>query len=133
MVMDSMLIVFGWCWFVMGIVSGVLLGLGFHHEQWWGGYDAWRRRLARLGHISFFGTGGLALAMGLSGVVLELPREGLWGPGMWVVVGAVTMPLCCFLSAWRKGLRHGFALPVVTLGGGVIWFTGRVILQQLTF
>jgi hypothetical protein len=31
------------------------------------------------------------------------------------IVGAVTMPSVCFLTAWRPGFRHVFALPVTAL------------------
>jgi len=30
--------------------------------------------------------------------------------------------LVCFLSAWRKGLRHLFFVPVLCLVGGVLLF-----------
>ena len=35
------------------------------------------------------------------------------------VVGAVTMPLCCFLSSWKKPFRHLFFIPVISVLLGV--------------
>ena len=102
-----------WCLILAGLLSGSVLGLFFHEEGWQGGYGSWRRRMMRLGHIAFFGTGLLNLAFGLT-----LPAIGLKSapvPSACLIAGAVTMPLVCFLSAWRKGLRHLFAVPVAGL------------------
>ncbi|MEM1444974.1 MAG: hypothetical protein AAGF84_02890 [Planctomycetota bacterium] len=127
-----MLIAFAWVWFVLGIVSGAVLGLGFAKADFMGGYDSWRRRLARLGHISFFGTGGLALAAALSAAALQaigtpVSDDGLRIAGALLVVGAVAMPTVCFLSAWRKPWRHVFFVPVLGLGGGVVGWTWLVL------
>ena len=119
---------FGWCWVLLGLLSGTAIGLFFHRADWLGGYDAWPRRMVRLGHISFFGTGLLNLFFALS-----LPRLSAEGalPGVagtaWVV-GAVAMPAVCFLSAWKKPLRNLFFVPVgALLLGGVLtcWLSLR--------
>ena len=55
-----------WVAILIGLLTGTALGLFFHDESWLGGYGSWRRRLMRLGHISFFGTGFLNLAFILS-------------------------------------------------------------------
>ena len=44
-----------WIGILLGFVAGVVLGFFFHREDWLGGYHSWRRRMVRLGHISFFG------------------------------------------------------------------------------
>ena len=44
-----------WIGVLAGFVSGALIGLKFHREDWLGGYTSHRRRMLRLGHISFFG------------------------------------------------------------------------------
>ncbi|MEM1108569.1 MAG: hypothetical protein AAGH99_07760 [Planctomycetota bacterium] len=120
------LLAFAWLWFGLGIVSGAVLGLVFHRDDGWGGYGSWRRRLARLGHISFFGTGLLVLAMALTATALPLESgvaEVLRWVGPTVVVGAVTMPLVCGLSAWRKPFRGWFPVPVAALSVGLLGFT----------
>ncbi len=112
-------IVFAWAWMLMGLLSGVVLGLGFHNAGFMGGYDGWRRRLARLGHIAFFGTGLLNLFAALTWRGFELHAAWM-APAAWLlVIGAVSMPTVCFLCAWRKPLRHLFPVPVLTLVGGV--------------
>lgn len=46
----------GWLGMLAGVLSGALVGLFFYRDDWMGGYDSWRRRLTRLGHISFDST-----------------------------------------------------------------------------
>ena len=36
-----------------------------------------------------------------------------------LIAGAVTMPLVCYLAAWRKPLRHLFCVPVTSLAVAV--------------
>ena len=47
----------GWSGFLGGVLSGAVMGLLFHREDWLGGYGSRERRMVRLGHISFFGIG----------------------------------------------------------------------------
>ncbi len=109
-----------WLGLLFGMVSGAGLGLGFHREDFLGGYGSWARRLCRLGHISFF---GLALVNFLFHATVRL--ENLTGAairpaGLLLVAGAVTMPLVCFSSAFWRPARHAFAIPVLSLLGGVV-------------
>lgn len=110
----------GWISMLGGVVSGMLLGLRFHREGWLGGYGSFRRRLLRLGHIAFFGLGFLNLLFGLSARALPVsaPYADIAAGGF--VVGAATMSLVCFLTAWREPFRHLFALPVVAVLTGVV-------------
>jgi hypothetical protein len=108
-----------WVWILLGLLTGTVLGLFFHKEEWLGGYGSWRRRMLRLGHISFFGTGLLNLAFALT--VPALGRQApVMLPSMLFVIGALAMPSVCFLSAWRKPLRHLFFIPVASLIGAVL-------------
>jgi hypothetical protein len=102
----------GWICIMAGVLSGALIGLFFHDEDWMGGYPSYRRRLIRLGHISFFGMGLLNALFGLSVEPMHLGQMGCLVAGWSFVVAAITMPVCCFLSAWRKSLRHFFPIPV---------------------
>ena len=111
-------LVFAWGWMLMGLLSGVALGLGFHKAEFMGGYDGWRRRLARLGHIAFFGTGLINLFAALTWRVFEIDSELMPIVSWLLVIGAVSMPTVCLLSAWRKGMRHLFPVPVFSLVGG---------------
>jgi hypothetical protein len=112
-----------WIAILVGLLTGTLIGLFFHQPGWLGGYSSWRRRMIRLGHISFFGTGLLNLAFSLSAAHLRLepaPRVA----SIAFVVGAIAMPTVCFLSAWRQPLRHFFFIPVLSLivaTGDFLW------------
>ena len=115
---------FGWVWITMGFLSGAVLGMGFHREGFMGGYGSWPRRLARLGHIAFFGTGFLNVLLGLTVLALQIePGSGMWGLAQWsLVVGAIAMPVCCFIAAWSKRAKPIFVVPVVglTLAGVLV-------------
>lgn len=106
---------FGWVWFLMGMLSGAVLGLGFAREGFLGGYGSWERRLLRLGHVSFFGLGliNILFAHSVARVSLDAPWPMVASVSL--VVGGVTMPVCCGLSAWKKPLKVMFPIPVVAL------------------
>lgn len=114
---------FGWIWITMGFLSGAMLGMGFHKENFMGGYGSWERRLARLGHIAFFGTGFLCVLVGLSGMMLGEAQTstGLWTIMSWSFgIGALAMPICCFIAAkWIKA-KSIFVVPVLSLTTGGI-------------
>jgi len=114
------MLVAGWSGMLAGALSGAAIGLFFHDETWLGGYGSFRRRLLRLGHISFFGLGILNLLFALS-------LDAIGGSEAWagtaagaLVVGAATMPTCCFLAAWQRPFRHLFFVPVVSITLGVV-------------
>jgi len=111
-------LVAAWIGFLAGVISGIVPGLLFHGEEWMGGYGSWRRRLTRLGHISFFGIGFLNLAFALSVRSLGLEGGLALASGLFIT-GAVSMPLLCYLSAWKKSFRHLFFIPVVSLAGAI--------------
>ncbi len=105
-----------WIGMLLGVVSGAVIGLFFHREDWMGGYGSFRRRLTRLGHISFFGLAFVNLSFAITQHVMKLggmyAEAATWG----FLIGAAAMPTVCFLSAWRKPFRHLFFIPV----GGVL-------------
>lgn len=103
----------GWWLIFAAFATGAVLGLGFHRENFLGGYGSFRRRLARLGHIAFAALGGLNVLYGLAPV----PESPV--PGWLLLAGGLAMPAVCFLSAWREGFRHLFFLPVLLLLSGV--------------
>jgi hypothetical protein len=111
-------LVAAWVGFLAGVISGIVPGLLFHGEEWMGGYGSWRRRLTRLGHISFFGIGFINLAFALTARSLGL-ENGLALASRLFITGAVSMPLLCYLSAWKKPFRHLFFIPVVSLAGAI--------------
>ena len=110
----------GWSGMLGGVLSGAILGLFFHNENWMGGYSSFRRRLARLGHISFFGLGFLNLLLAFTNQLVALPERAASVAAGALIVGAVAMPTCCFLSSWRPSFRHLFALPVAGVFTGIV-------------
>jgi hypothetical protein len=103
-----------WLAILTGLITGTVIGLFFHDPDWMGGYGSWRRRMIRLGHISFFGTGFLNLAFVLSAEHLHLSEPPPVASAGFLL-GAISMPLVCFLSAWRLSFRRLFFLPVASL------------------
>ena len=112
-----------WIGILLGFVAGAVLGLFFHQEEWMGGYDSWRRRMARLAHISFFGIAFINLAYAVSVAAFQVAPGSAYVSWLFVA-GAITMPLICFLSAYKKEFRHLFFIPVLSLIiGTVLFFT----------
>jgi hypothetical protein len=102
----------GWLGFLVGALSGATLGLAFHRDDWLGGYDSWRRRLLRLGHIACFGIGFLNVMFAVSVAARPLAEPWAKCASLAWLVALVSMPTCCALAAWRKPLRHLFPIPV---------------------
>jgi hypothetical protein len=109
-----------WIGILGGFISGALIGLFFHEEQWAGGYASYRRRMLRLGHISFFGLGLVNFVYAATLMLFELKLEHPQTASAAFLIGAVTMPACCFLAAWRKPWRHLFPIPVISLLLGTV-------------
>lgn len=112
-------LIVGWTSMVAGAVSGALIGLFFHRDQWLGGYGSLRRRMLRLGHIAFFGLGILNVLFALSLIVMPVPDVWSRIASAGFIVAVVMMPLCCFLTAWRTSFRHLFPVPVAGVLAGV--------------
>ncbi|MBI5060155.1 hypothetical protein HZB60_10295 [candidate division KSB1 bacterium] len=104
----------GWIGIFGGFLTGLIIGLIFHRDQWLGGYSTWPRRMIRLGHVAFFGLGFINLAYAFTLQAFAIEPASNWSSILFVV-GAATMPAVCFLSAWRKPFRHLFAIPVLSL------------------
>ena len=110
----------GWIAVLGGVVSGAVIGLFFHRDEWMAGYSSFRRRMTRLGHISFWGLGLVNVLFALSVETVDLPTLNARIASAGLILGLVTMPLCCFLTAWRKPFRHLFPVPVIGVLAGVV-------------
>ena len=108
-------LVFSWTWILLGFISGLAMGLFFHRENWLGGYTSFRRRLYRLGHISFFGLGAVNLMFYLTARFALQPSTMRDYASMAFIVGGITMPLVCLIVAHRQNWRNLFAVPVLSL------------------
>src|SRR5215469_1121715 len=109
-----------WVGMLLGFLSGLVLGLCFHRENWLGGYGSFKRRLYRLAHISLFGLGAVNLFFYLTARTL-VPVSTLEFASSAFIIGAITMPVCCVIMAHFPNTRLLFALPVLSLiTGGVL-------------
>jgi hypothetical protein len=132
--MEQLNLIVTWFWVVLGFGTGAVFGLCFQRADWLGGYDSFKRRLYRLGHISFFGLGAINLMFYLTvhslaglGATDSLPvRLASWC----LVVGAVTMPVCCFVLAHRAHWPAAlvFTVPVASLLAGGALTLWQIIL-----
>lgn len=110
-----------WLWILLGFGSGMVLGLFFHRENWLGGYASFKRRMYRLGHISFFGLGAMNLLFCLTVRNFALAGPGAGAASWAFIIGAITMPVCCGVTAHFPKAHLVFSIPVVSLiiGGGL--------------
>jgi hypothetical protein len=113
-------LVMAWGWILCGFVSGLVLGTCFHREDWLGGYGSFRRRLYRLGHISFFGLGAVNFIFFVTVRLLPISGPLVNCAALAFVVGAATMPACCVAMAHWPRSRHLFAIPVLSLVTGAV-------------
>jgi hypothetical protein len=105
---------FGWGAILVAFVTGAMLGVFFYSEDFLGGYASFRRRILRLGHISLAALGMINILYSQSSLAAE-PSLRMTIASISFVVGGVSMPAVCFLSAWRVGMRRLFFIPVVAL------------------
>jgi len=117
-----------WIGIALGFIAGAVTGLFFHKEDWAGGYSSWPRRMIRLGHISFFGIAFINLGFAISVRIFQIQLTSPL-PTYLFLAGAVTMPLICFLSAYKKGFRHLFFIPVTSLVMGAVVFIVKGLLS----
>jgi hypothetical protein len=114
-------LILAWLWILLGFVSGMVLGMFFHGEQWLGGYASLKRRMYRLGHISFFGLGVLNLLFCLTVQNLSPVGSLVHVASLAFIIGAIAMPVCCVVMAHFPKAHLIFAVPVVSLiTGGVL-------------
>jgi hypothetical protein len=111
-------LVLAWLWILLGFASGMGLGMFFHRENWLGGYASLKRRMYRLGHISFFGLGAVNLFFYFTVRNFALTGGFIQLASLAFVIGAMTMPLCCVVMAHRPKAHMIFSIPVVSLLAG---------------
>lgn len=114
-------LILAWLWILLGFVSGMMLGMFFHGENWLGGYGSFKRRMYRLGHISFFGLGVLNLLFCLTVQNFSLTGPLIHFASLAFIIGAIAMPICCVVMAHFPKAHMIFAVPVMSLiTGGVL-------------
>jgi hypothetical protein len=114
-------LILAWLWILLGFASGMVLGMFFHGENWLGGYASFKRRMYRLGHISFFGLGVVNLLFCLTVQNFSLAGPLIHFASLAFITGAIAMPVCCMVMAHFPKAHLIFAVPVVSLiAGGIL-------------
>lgn len=116
-----------WLWILLGLISGLVLGMLFHRENWLGGYASFPRRMYRLGHISFFGLGGLNLMFCFTVRYFMLTGSMIHWASLAFIIGAITMPIGCAIMARFPKATMIFSVPVVSLITGAVLVLMEVI------
>ena len=111
-------LIFAWIWVLGGFLTGMIMGLKFQDENWLGGYSSEKRRLYRLGHISFFGLAAINLMFYFTARAIPDPGHFLRAASAALILGGVTMPVCCGLMANYKRVQWLFGIPVTSLIAG---------------
>lgn len=112
--------VVGWCSLACGALTGLVLGLWSFGgpipvPAWLGPYDDLSRRLARLGHIAFFGLGILNLLLARELPTFR-PGAGLRRAAARAMnFGNIFLPLSLFATAAYHPLRYVMSLPALAV------------------
>jgi hypothetical protein len=83
--------------------------------------------MMRLGHISLVGLGLINLVFALTATSLGIAASLAW-PARLLLIGAITMPALCYLSAFWKPFRHLFFVPassVIAASAMISWEVAR--------
>lgn len=112
--------VVGWCSFVLGITTGLVMGMWSFGgpvpvPEFLGEYNDLSRRLARLGHIAFFGLGILNVLL-----ARELPRLTLTPTIRRVASAAMNfgnlfLPLTLLAAAAFHPLKYFMPIPATSV------------------
>jgi hypothetical protein len=113
-------LILAWLWILLGFTSGMVLGMFFHGENWLGGYGSFKRRMYRLGHISFFGLGAVNLLFCLTVQNFSLAGPLIHFASLAFIIGAIAMPVCCAVMAHFPKAHLIFSVPVVSLITGAV-------------
>jgi hypothetical protein len=120
-------LLFAWLWILVCFVTGMVMGMFFHGENWLGGYGSFQRRMYRLGHISFFGLGVVNLCFFLTVKALGATGDYAGAASWCFIAGAITMPLSCVIMAHFPKAHAIFVVPVLSLIAGAVMTLMEVI------
>jgi len=124
--------VIGWGSLSTGVLTGLILGLWsfdgpLSTPAWLGEYGDTARRLARLGHIAFFGLGILNLFLARELLRLPLSARARRIAAVTMNFGNIGLPLTLFLAAAYPPAKYVLSIPASSvLVALVITFLGVV-------
>jgi hypothetical protein len=109
---------FAWISFVMGVVTGLTLGLWsfdgpFPTPEWLGDYDSLSRRMTRLGHIAYFGLGFLTLLLAWELPKLTLDARQKTIAAKMMIFGNMFLPLTLFAASIYHPLKYLMPIPAL--------------------
>ncbi len=109
-----------WSSLALGAATGLILGLWSFDgpmpvPEWLGEYGDTNRRLARLGHIAFFGLGILNLLLARELPGLRLGAGGKRVAAVAMNFGNVFLPLTLFAAAAYRPLKYLMPLPALAV------------------
>ena len=118
----------GWTGFLLGCIAGAVPGLFFYNKNWLGGYTSWQRRMIRLAHIAFFGIGLINISFAFTVHHLMITDQTVWASKL-LIVGAIAMPVVCYLSAWKPFFRQLFFIPALSVTLAIIFVLWRIVIS----
>jgi hypothetical protein len=110
----------GWTSLTLGAATGLVMGLWSFDgpapvPELLGSYDDVSRRLARLGHIAFFGLGILNLLLARELASLALSSAAKRAASRAMNVGNVFLPLTLFAAAAYHPLKYLMSIPATAV------------------
>ena len=108
----------GWMGILSAFGTGMLLGLVTQWTQLLGAHGDASRKYVRLGHIAMAALGMINI---LAGICIKVGFAFSPITQTLLIVGMITMPLACFITAYHK---HGFFLfpiPAMSLFMAVVY------------
>jgi hypothetical protein len=109
-----------WISLALGAASGLVMGLWSFEgpaavPAWLGEYGAVSRRLARLGHIAFFGLGMLNLLVARELSVCPLKARSKRVASIAMNFGNIALPWTLFAAAALHPLKYFLPLPALAV------------------
>lgn len=110
----------GWISLALGVFSGLVLGLWSFDgpvgvPEWLGDYGDTSRRLARLGHIAFFGLGFLNLFLARELGALKLDDGQRRAASVAMNFGNIFLPITLFAASFYHPLKYMMPMPALAV------------------
>lgn len=110
----------GWASLAAGVATGLVMGLWsfdgpLPSPAWLGEYSETPRRLARLGHIAFFGLGILNILLARELSESSLRERGRRLASRAMNVGNVLLPINLFVAAVWHPAKYVMAIPATAV------------------
>lgn len=124
--------VVGWCSLAAGAITGLVLGLWSFDgpvpvPEVLGAYDQTGRRLARLGHIAFFGLGILNILLATELLELRLTDGARRLASRAMNFGNIFLPLTLFAAALFRPLKYAMSLPATAVAIAMVVVAAGIV------